>query len=287
MHETLARRPKNRVPGPLELWAGVECTQNRVHDEYFEQLGRTGHEHRLDDLERIAALGVKAVRYPVLWERVEQGDGSLDWRWSDRRLAMLRDLGIRPIVGLVHHGSGPRHTNLIDPQFPVKLARFARRVAERYPWVQDFTPVNEPLTTARFSGLYGHWYPHGKTDVVFACALLNQARASVLAMRSIRDVIAEARLIHTEDLGQTFATSPLQYQADFENERRWLSLELLMGRVNEQHPLWGYLTQRGQVHPDALRFFSDHPCTPDIAGFNYGYRADQQSGDWQPIKPWY
>jgi predicted lipoprotein with Yx(FWY)xxD motif len=25
----------------------------------------------------------------------------------------------------------------------------------------------------------------------------------------------------------------------------------------------------------------------DIAGFNYGYRADQQSGAWQPVKPWY
>ena len=36
----------------------------------------------------------------------------------------------------------------------------AARVAARYPWVLDWTPVNEPVTTARFSGLYGHWYPH-------------------------------------------------------------------------------------------------------------------------------
>ena len=25
----------------------------------------------------------------------------------------------------------------------------------RYPWIDAYTPVNEPLTTARFSGLYG------------------------------------------------------------------------------------------------------------------------------------
>ena len=25
----------------------------------------------------------------------------------------------------------------------------------------------------------------------------------------------------------------------------------------------------------------------DIAGYNFGYRADQQSGAWQPVKPWY
>jgi len=33
--------------------------------------------------------------------------------------------------------------------------------------------------------------------------------------------------------------------------------------------------------------FSRDAKAGDIAGFNYGYRADQQSGAWQPIKPWY
>ena len=28
------------------------------------------------------------------------------------------------------------------------------------PHITNYTPVNEPLTTARFSGLYGAWYPH-------------------------------------------------------------------------------------------------------------------------------
>ena len=64
--------------------------------------------------------------------------------------------------------SGPRSTSLVDPAFAEGLAAFARAVAERYPWVEDFTPVNEPLTTARFSGLYGHWYPHGRDDLTFA-----------------------------------------------------------------------------------------------------------------------
>src|SRR3712207_2719887 len=87
---------------------------------------------------------------------------SADWAWADERLGRLRELGITPIVGLVHHGSGPRHTSLIDPAFADGLAAFARAVAERYPWVAYYTPINEPLTTARFSGLYGHWYPHGR-----------------------------------------------------------------------------------------------------------------------------
>ena len=138
---------------------------------------------RIDDLERFAALGTRTLRYPILWERIApDGLASADWRWADERLTRLRDLGIRPIVGLVHHGSGPRDTSLVDPLFSEKLQVFARAVAERYPWVDAYTPVNEPLTTARFSGLYGHWYPHGQSDCTFAQALLtNAARGIVYA----------------------------------------------------------------------------------------------------------
>jgi dTDP-4-dehydrorhamnose reductase len=52
-----------------QLWAGVECTVNRVGDDYSDQLERTGHALRLKDLERLAELGVRRLRYPVLWER--------------------------------------------------------------------------------------------------------------------------------------------------------------------------------------------------------------------------
>src|SRR5918999_4758161 len=90
---------------PMELWAGVECTVNRVGASYYDQIERTGHGARLDDLDRFAALGVRALRYPVLWERTApNGLGNADWRWADARLARLRELGIRPIIGLVHHG---------------------------------------------------------------------------------------------------------------------------------------------------------------------------------------
>src|SRR5690348_17235769 len=56
--------------GALEVWGGVECTVSRVHDSYVDQLELTGHAHRDDDVDLIAGLGVRAVRYPVLWERV-------------------------------------------------------------------------------------------------------------------------------------------------------------------------------------------------------------------------
>ena len=156
----------------LELWGGVECTVNRVGDVVHDQVERTGHAARLDDLDRIAALGVRAVRYPVLWERTApRGLASADFTWADARMARLRALGLRVIVGLVHHGSGPPGTSLLDEGFVEGLAAFAGAVAARYPWVEDYTPINEPLTTARFSALYGHWYPHRRDPGDFARAL--------------------------------------------------------------------------------------------------------------------
>ena len=110
----------------LELWAGVECTVNRVVDRYFDQLECSGHAARLDDLDRFAELGIRTLRYPILWERTApDGLDRADWSWADERLGRLRDLGIRPIVTLVHHGSGPRHTDLLDPSFVDGLAAFA------------------------------------------------------------------------------------------------------------------------------------------------------------------
>jgi dTDP-4-dehydrorhamnose reductase len=261
--------PGSLIAPPLELWAGVECTVNRVGDEYFDQLELNGHAARPDDLDLFADLGVSAMRYPVLWERTSpHGLERADWSWADERLGRLRELGIRPIVGLVHHGSGPPHTSLVDPTFPEELARFARAVAIRYPWIDDYTPVNEPLTTARFSALYGHWYPHARDGLVFARALLTQCRAIQQAMRAIREVNPRARLIQTEDLGKTFSTRALAYQAEFENERRWLTFDLLCGRVKRDHHMWGYFKWLG-VREEELEPLLDEACPPDIIGINY------------------
>ncbi|HUS09775.1 MAG TPA: family 1 glycosylhydrolase [Pyrinomonadaceae bacterium] len=252
-----------------ELWAGVECTVNRVGDNYSDQLERSGHAIRIKDLERLADLGVRTIRYPVLWERTApEALDRCDWSWSDERLGRLQQLGMQPIVGLIHHGSGPSYTNLLDPGFPEKLATYAAAVARRYPWLADYTPVNEPLTTARFSCLYGHWYPHHRDPLLFARALLAQLRAVVLSMSAIRDINPSARLIQTEDLGKTSSTATLAYQAEFENERRWLTFDLLSGRVRPGTAMWEYLRWVG-IEASELEWFLEHRCSPDLVGVNH------------------
>lgn len=141
-------------------------------------------------------------------------------------------------------------------------------VAARYPWVRYYTPVNEPLTTARFSGLYGLWYPHGTTDAVFVRVLYNQLLATRLAMQAIRRVNPAAQLVQTEDLGQAHATPALAAQAEFENHRRWLTFDLLSGRVTRHHPLWPYLRRHGLSTAELLAFQRE-PLPPDMLGINY------------------
>ena len=263
------------VVSELELWGRIECTVNRVGDTFFDQVERTGHATRIDDLDRLVGLGVRALRYPILWERSSRSvTDEYDLSWADPRMQRLRDLGVRVIVGLVHHGSGPMGTSLLDERFASGLARFAEAVAKRYPWIEDYTPVNEPLTTARFSALYGHWYPHTRDTAAFLRALMIQTRATMQAMRSIRTVVPGARLIQTEDFGSSFATSKLKYQANFENHRKWLSLDLLFGRVTRRHPLYRYLVANG-VATSELSQLAEQPCPVDLIGVNYYVTSDR------------
>ncbi|MDB5251028.1 MAG: dTDP-4-dehydrorhamnose reductase [Flaviaesturariibacter sp.] len=253
----------------LEIWGGIECTINRVGNDYFDQLAYSGHYERDNDMDLIASLGVGMVRYPVLWERHQPAEGQpIDWTWIDRRLSALREKGITPIAGLVHHGSGPAHVNFFDGSFETGLADYARAVATRFPWLEYYTPVNEPLTTARFCGLYGHWYPHGKDDKTFFKILLSECKATILAMRAIREINPDAKLIQTEDLGKCHSTQRLSYQAKLENERRWLSYELLCGTLTPNKPMYRYLRKKG-ITKKELQWFLDNPCRPHIAGFNY------------------
>src|ERR1700679_2897949 len=190
----------------MELWASPEPTFARIGATAVrDQIAETGLDVRPDDAERIAALGVTASRTPVLGERVAPaGPHECDFSEPERRLNALRAAGIEPIVTLLHHGSGPQYTDLLDPAFPLWFAEYAEATARAFPWVRRWTPINEPLTTARFATLYGVWYPSMRDDRGFGRALVNQTLAQQAAMRRIRRVIPDAEFVLTEDL-QRFA----------------------------------------------------------------------------------
>lgn len=252
-----------------ELWGGIECTINRVNDSFFDQLIYSGHYTRPGDLVTLAQTGIRKIRYPVLWEKHQpELDTNINWSWTQEQIKTLTENNIAVIAGLVHHGSGPVFTHLADPNFPDLLSGYAAKVAEQFPDIQYYTPVNEPLTTARFSGLYGLWYPHKRRTSAFLRMLIHELKGTVLSMQAIRAVQPKAQLVQTEDLGKTYATPTLQYQARYENARRWLTYDILCGLFNEKHRLWKHVIKQG-IDPKDLYFFLDHPCIPDIFGFNH------------------
>ncbi len=253
----------------LEFWGGIECTINRVNDRFFDQLLLSGHYARETDIQLISDLGIKVLRYPILWEKHQpEKQHPIDWKHTTQVLDKLNKHGITPIAGLLHHGSGPNFTSLLDPLFPNLFADYAREVAQKFPCINHYTPINEPLTTARFSGLYGLWFPHISNDVGFARMMLNQVKGIILAMKEIRKINPGAKLVQTEDLAKTFSTEPLMYQATFENERRWLTYDLLCGMVTSGTAMWNYFKRLG-IKDEVLNFFIDNATPPDIMGFNY------------------
>jgi dTDP-4-dehydrorhamnose reductase len=188
-------------------------------------------------------------------------------------MGKLQRLGLEPIVGLLHHGSGPGGRSLLDPDFPAAFAAYARQVAERYPWVESWLPINEPTTTARFTALYGWWEPHATSHVDFAAALVQQCRAIRAAIRAIRAVIPRARLVVNEDVGRTVSTPALREQAEFDSERRWAAIDLLTGRLRRRDLLWRYLASAGQE--GAIRELVGDPEPPELIGLDYYVTSDR------------
>jgi dTDP-4-dehydrorhamnose reductase len=256
-----------------EIWASPEPTIARIDAHRTRnQLVETGHALRSGDIARLAALGVSATRYPVLWESVAPRHPTVrNYGWADARLRALRAAGVEPIVTLLHHGSGPAYTSLVDPAFPALFAEYAEATARAFPWVRRWTPINEPLTTARFATLYAVWFPNGVfDDRAFATAIVHEALAIAEATRRIRAIIPDAEFLLTEDL-QSFTAADASV-ADYvahKRERMYLSCELLQGRIVAGHPMYAYLRERGGIARAPLESLARDPQPPDVMGWNY------------------
>jgi Cellulase (glycosyl hydrolase family 5) len=96
-------------------------------------------------LDRVDRLGVDLVRFNLHWNRIEETQGSPDWRQSDAVLQGLRKRGIKALVGLVgspEWANGGRAPNYAPRS--ADFADFAGAAAARYSWVRDWLVWNEP-----------------------------------------------------------------------------------------------------------------------------------------------
>ncbi|MBD5657440.1 MAG: dTDP-4-dehydrorhamnose reductase, partial [Candidatus Eremiobacteraeota bacterium] len=130
--------------------------------------------------------------------------------------------------------------------------------------------INEPLTTARFSALYGVWYPNARDDRAFGAAIVNQMLGYLLAVERIREIRPDAQFLITEDL-QNFVAADARANAyaDHKRERSYLSIDLACGGVSSAHPLWSYLKDVCGVSIARLESVRRLAHPPDLIGWNY------------------
>jgi beta-glucosidase len=263
--------------GRLHFALGVENTfvpqagpGARPLDEYeLTEHYRFWHE----DLGRAREVGAEMLRWGVPWHRVNPSPGRWDWSWVDQVVERFSDLGIRPLIDLLHYGTPTwLEGEFAHPDYPKIVADYAVRVAERYSaTVTDYTPVNEPMIHALFSGAYGYWPPHLTGDRGLVTMVRAIGEGFVRTQRAIREVLGpRATFVHV-DATLRYAGDVAGEHRDFVarlNHQRFLVEDLVTGRVGDDHPLVGLLRENGLGDP-ALAWFAENKVKPDVMGVNY------------------
>ena len=223
-----------------------------------DQMDVCGHyKHWKTDFDLLDEIGIQYLRYGPPIHTTYLGPGRYDWEFADMTFAELRRKDITPIVDLCHFGVPDWIGNFQNPDFPELFAEYASAFADRFPWVQLYTPVNEMFICATFSARYGWWNEQLTGDRSFVTALKHIVKANVLAMQCILKRRANAIFIQSESSEYFHAESPAAiHSAEVLNRVRFLSLDLNYGnRVNSD--MYEYLLENGMTR-DEYNWFLTH-----------------------------
>ncbi len=243
----------------------------------IDEMELAGHYRRWrEDFELVQDLGVKTLRYGVPLCKSWLGPDRYDWEFADLAFGDLKARRIIPIADLCHFGVPDWIGDFQNPDFPELFACYARAFAQRFPFVQLYTPVNEMFICATFSAAYGWWNEQLATDAGFVTALKHIVRANVLAMHAILSVRSNAIFVQSE-LSEYFHaenTKALSH-AEALNERRFLSLDLNYGRrVNSE--MFCFLMDNGMSRAEYDFFMRENLKSHCIMGNDY-YRTNEHN----------
>jgi len=239
---------------------GIENSIPTIHGgrTRVDQMETCGHyRHWKTDFDCVEELGIQYLRYGPPLHTGYRAPGQYDWEFADRTLGELKRRGIIPILDLCHFGVPDWIGNFQNPDFPQLFALYAAAFAERFPWIQLYTPVNEMFVCAVFSAKYGWWNEQMKSDQAFVTALKHIVRANVMAMIEILKRRPDAIFIQSESSEYFHADSPgAIHAAELMNRVRFLSLDLNYGnRVNSD--MYEYLLDNGMTR-DEYNWFLTH-----------------------------
>jgi beta-glucosidase/6-phospho-beta-glucosidase/beta-galactosidase len=236
----------------------------------IDQMEKCGHyTYWRKDFELVKEMGVRALRYGVPLHRTWLGPDKYDWCFADEAFSELRRLNIIPIVDLCHFGVPDWIGNFQNPDFALEFPKYARAFAQRYPWVQLYTPVNEMQICATFSALYGWWNEQMTTDRAFVTALKHIVKANILAMHAILAVRPDALFVQSESSEYYHAENPAAIgPAEINNARRFLSLDLNYGRRVDSE-MYEYLMDNGMTREEYHFFLHNNLRHHCILGNDY------------------
>ena len=263
-----------RRPGHGFIFAtGIESSCPTIEQGRWrrDELASTGHyRHWEQDFALAREVGVTHLRYGPPIHLACLGQGRFDWSWTDGAMASLEADGPEPIVDLCHFGLPAWLGDFQNPELAEALGEYAGAFAERYAWVRFYTPVNEMYVCARKSALEGVWNEQRRDEAAFVNAVFNLADANVRMSEAILAARPDAVLVNSESSEFNQACCPdedIQRAADFENERRFLPLDLLYGHEVSDVML-AYLREHGR-EADYRRFLGRDVPRRSILGVDY------------------
>lgn len=203
--------------------------QGRVRVDEMAKCGF--YENWRTDFDIVQELGLDFLRYGPPLHQTWLGEGRFDWTFADETLAALRQRNVIPLAELCHFGVPDWVGNFQNPDLPRLFARYARDFAERFPWIQLYTPINEMFVCAVFSARAGWWNEQLTGDRAFVTALKHIVKANILAMQAILEIRPDALFVQSESSEYFHPTSPESVSyTNLYNAGRFLSLDLNYGR---------------------------------------------------------
>jgi len=255
---------------PFMFATGVENSYPTVGRRRVDEMEKCRHYERWrDDFDCVQDLGIHVLRYGPPLHRIWLGPGRYDWEFADLTFGELLRRDITPMADLCHFGVPDWLGNFQNPDFPELFADYARAFAQRFRWVQLFTPVNEMFVCATFSATYGWWNEQLKSDRGFVTALKHLVKANVLAMQAILESCPNAIFIQSESSEYFHADSPDAIKsAEIANSKRFLSLDLNYGkRVDSE--MYEYLADNGMTREDYHFFLGNRVKQHCVMGNDY------------------
>jgi beta-glucosidase len=255
---------------PFMFATGVENSYPVVGRRRVDEMAKCRHYERWrDDFDCVQDLGIHVLRYGPPLHRTWLGPGRYDWEFADLTFGELLRRDITPMADLCHFGVPDWLGDFQNPDFPELFADYARVFAQRFPWVQLFTPVNEMFVCATFSATYGWWNEQLKSDRGFVTALKHLVKANVLAMQAILESCPNAIFIQSESSEYFHADSPDAIKsAEIANSKRFLSLDLNYGkRVDSE--MYEYLADNGMTREEYHFFLGNRVKQHCVMGNDY------------------